>query len=67
MKRKVKIFKDGINVGWAKTDYGAINNILNTSKQWGFDISAYTVVDYDTYEVLWRGMDYINKQAQEQP
>lgn len=55
MKRKVKIFKEGKEVGWSKTDYGAVNNVINTCRQHGFDIRAYKIFDYETHELLWDG------------
>jgi len=68
MKRKSKIFKDGKEVGWAKSDYGAINNVINSCFQHKFDITLFEVRDYFTDEVLWKGADYINSmKAQEQP
>lgn len=68
MKRKSKIFKNGVQVGWAKSDYGAINNVINSCNQHGFDITLFEIRDYFTEEVLWKGSEYINtKEAQEQP
>lgn len=58
MKNKVKIFKDFKEIGWAKSEYGAINTVINSCKVHGFDIKSYEIKDFDSLKVIWRGLDY---------
>lgn len=54
---KVKVFKDGKEVGWYKDLVPGVNAIKATCHNMGYDIKAYELRDYETAKkVLWSGM-----------
>ena len=55
-KVKVKVFKNGVEVGWYKNLVPGVNAIKATCKNMGFNIEAYELRDYETAKkILWRG------------
>lgn len=56
VKVKVKVFKNGVEVGWYKNLVPGVNAIKATCKNMGFNIEDYELRDYETAKIiLWRG------------
>jgi len=55
-KTKVKVFKDGIEVGWFKDIIPGANAIIGACIYHGFDITKYHFTEFDNTEnIVWRG------------
>ena len=55
---KVKVYKNGKEVGWYKDIVPGANAVIATCKKWGFDITQYEFRDYDDdKKVVWRGTE----------
>ena len=58
---KVKVFKNGQEVGWYKDLVPGINAIEATCKNMGYDIKEYELRDYNNEKkVLWNGAGSIS-------
>lgn len=56
MKTKVKVFKNGQEVGWYKDIIPGANAVIATCKYLGYDITQYHFTEYDnTQNIVWRG------------
>jgi hypothetical protein len=56
MKTKVKVFKNGQEVGWYKDITPGANAVIATCKNLGYDITQYHFTEYDNTEnIVWRG------------
>jgi hypothetical protein len=54
--RMYKIFKDNVDMGYAKSLEGAIETIIAHCNSFGLDVKLYKVTDHDdTSIVFWRG------------
>jgi len=54
--RMYKIFKDNVDMGYAKSLEGAIETVISHCNSFGFDVKLYKVTDHDdTSIVFWRG------------
>lgn len=55
-KVKVKVFKDGVEVGWFKDIVPGANALIDACLYHGFDITKYHFAEYDNTEnIVWRG------------
>ena len=55
-KTKVKVFKNGVEVGWQKDIVPGKNAVIASCKVHGFNIEEYEFRDYETAKkVLWKG------------
>ena len=55
-KTKVRVFKNGVEVGWFKDIVPGANALINSCRVHGFDIEQYDFRDYDTAKnILWKG------------
>ena len=53
---KVKVFKNGKEVGWYKDHIHGANAIIATCRNQGFDITAYHMTVFeDTKKIVWKG------------
>lgn len=57
---KVKVYKNGQEVGWYKDLVPGINAIKATCKNMGYDIREYELRDYtDEKKILWNGSEAV--------
>jgi hypothetical protein len=57
---KVKVYKNGSEVGWYKDLVPGINAIKATCENMGYDLKEYELRDYeDEKKVLWRGIEAV--------
>lgn len=58
---KVKVYKNGYEVGWYKDLVPGINSIKATCENMGYDLKEYELRDYeDEKKVLWSGIEIAN-------
>lgn len=56
MKTKVKVFKNGKEVGWYKDIVPGANAVIATCKNLGYDITQYYFTEFDNPDnIVWRG------------
>jgi hypothetical protein len=55
---KVRVYKNGIEVGWYKSLESGANAVIATCKLQGMDLNAFEFRDYDDdKKVVWRGAE----------
>lgn len=54
---RVKVIKNGDDVGWYKNIESGVNNVKSTCEVHGFDISHYEFRSAIDDTVVWRGSD----------
>ena len=53
---KVRVYKNGIEVGWYKDAVPGANAVIATCKNLGYDITAYEFREFDNDKnIVWRG------------
>lgn len=53
---KVRVYKNGVEVGWYKDIVPGANAVIATCRSLGFDIEAYEFREYDNSEnIVWKG------------
>jgi hypothetical protein len=56
--QKVRVYKNGVEVGWYKDIVPGANAVIATCKLRGMDICDYEFRDFDDdKKVVWRGID----------
>lgn len=56
--QKVKVYKNGVEVGWYKDEVSGANAVIATCKLQGLDLNDFEFRDFeDENKVVWRGVD----------